>query len=35
MEKLKQKKKAYGMWKKGLATWQEHKKVVRACHKEG
>lgn len=30
-EKLKQKKKVYRLWKKGLATWKECKNVVSAC----
>ena len=31
MEKLKWKKKVYGMWKMGLATWEEYRNVARAC----
>ncbi|XP_048787424.1 uncharacterized protein LOC125686903 [Lagopus muta] len=29
--KLKGKKKAHEMWKKGLTTWEEYRNVVRAC----
>ncbi|GAB0206764.1 mitochondrial enolase superfamily member 1 [Grus japonensis] len=31
LEKLKGKKEAYRMWKKGLATWEEYRDVVRVC----
>ncbi|GAB0206849.1 mitochondrial enolase superfamily member 1 [Grus japonensis] len=31
LEKLKGKKEVYRMWKKGLATWEEFKNVVREC----
>ncbi|GAB0182218.1 hypothetical protein GRJ2_000687100 [Grus japonensis] len=31
LEKLKRKKEVYQMWKKGLATWEEYKNVVRVC----
>ncbi|GAB0208125.1 mitochondrial enolase superfamily member 1 [Grus japonensis] len=31
LEKLKGKKEAYRMWKKGLATWEEYRDVVREC----
>ncbi|GAB0202599.1 mitochondrial enolase superfamily member 1 [Grus japonensis] len=31
LEKLKGKKKVYRMWKKGLATWEEYRDVVRVC----
>lgn len=31
MEKLEQKKKVYEVWKKGLATSEEYKNIVRAC----
>lgn len=34
VEKLKGKKKAYKMWKKGLATWEEYRNAVRACRDE-
>jgi len=28
---LRQKRKVYGMWKEGQATWEEYRKVVKAC----
>jgi len=28
---IKRKRKVYGMWKEGQATWDEYKNVVRAC----
>ncbi|GAB0204864.1 mitochondrial enolase superfamily member 1 [Grus japonensis] len=31
LEKLKGKKEVYRMWKKGLATWEEYRDVVREC----
>ncbi|GAB0208357.1 mitochondrial enolase superfamily member 1 [Grus japonensis] len=31
LEKLKGKKEIYRMWKKGLATWDEYRNVVREC----
>ncbi|GAB0185471.1 mitochondrial enolase superfamily member 1 [Grus japonensis] len=31
LEKLKGKKEFYRMWKKGLATWEEYRNVVRVC----
>ncbi|GAB0208473.1 mitochondrial enolase superfamily member 1 [Grus japonensis] len=31
LEKLKGKKEVYRMWKKGLATWEENRDVVRIC----
>ncbi|GAB0207304.1 hypothetical protein GRJ2_003196000 [Grus japonensis] len=31
LEKLKGKKEVYRMWKKGLATWEEYRNVVRVC----
>ncbi|GAB0182556.1 mitochondrial enolase superfamily member 1 [Grus japonensis] len=31
LEKFKWKKEVYRMWKKGLATWEEHRNVVRVC----
>lgn len=31
LKKLKWKKEVYGMWKKGLATWEEYKNTVRVC----
>ncbi|GAB0181788.1 mitochondrial enolase superfamily member 1 [Grus japonensis] len=31
LEKLKGKKEVYSMWKKGLATWEEYRDVVREC----
>ncbi|GAB0206830.1 hypothetical protein GRJ2_003148600 [Grus japonensis] len=31
LEKLKGKKEVYSMWKKGMATWEEYKNVVRVC----
>ncbi|GAB0208607.1 mitochondrial enolase superfamily member 1 [Grus japonensis] len=31
LEKLKGKKEVYRMWKKGLATWEEYRNVVRIC----
>ncbi|GAB0177485.1 mitochondrial enolase superfamily member 1 [Grus japonensis] len=31
LEKLKGKKKVYRMWKKGMATWEEYRGVVREC----
>ncbi|GAB0209615.1 hypothetical protein GRJ2_003427200 [Grus japonensis] len=31
LEKLKGKKEAYRMWKKGLATWEEYRNIVRVC----
>ncbi|GAB0208992.1 mitochondrial enolase superfamily member 1 [Grus japonensis] len=31
LEKLKGKKEAYRMWKKGLPTWEEYRNVVREC----
>ena len=31
LAKLKQKKEVYGMWKKGQATWEEYRDVVRSC----
>ncbi|GAB0207498.1 mitochondrial enolase superfamily member 1 [Grus japonensis] len=31
LEKLKGKKEVYRMWKKGLATWEEYRDVVRVC----
>ncbi|GAB0210180.1 mitochondrial enolase superfamily member 1 [Grus japonensis] len=31
LEKLKGKKEVYSMWKKGLATWEEYRNVVRVC----
>ncbi|GAB0204970.1 mitochondrial enolase superfamily member 1 [Grus japonensis] len=31
LEKLKGKKKVYRMWKKGLATWEEYRNVIRVC----
>ncbi|GAB0208111.1 mitochondrial enolase superfamily member 1 [Grus japonensis] len=31
LEKLKGKKEAYRMWKKGKATWEEYRDVVREC----
>lgn len=37
-EKLKGKKKFYGMWKKGLSTWEEYRYVSEhegGCSEEG
>jgi len=31
LAKLKRKRKVYGMWKEGQATWEEYMNVVRAC----
>ncbi|GAB0204029.1 mitochondrial enolase superfamily member 1 [Grus japonensis] len=31
LEKLKGKKEVYRMWKKGMATWEENRDVVRVC----
>lgn len=31
MEKLKEKKKVYEMWKKSLASWEVNRNVLRAC----
>ena len=31
VHKLKGKKKAHEMWKKGLTTWEEYRNVVRVC----
>ncbi|GAB0208054.1 mitochondrial enolase superfamily member 1 [Grus japonensis] len=31
LEKLKGKKEVYRMWKKGMATWEEYRDVVRVC----
>ncbi|GAB0209507.1 mitochondrial enolase superfamily member 1 [Grus japonensis] len=31
LEKLKGKKEVYRMWKKGVATWEEYRNVVREC----
>ncbi|GAB0202578.1 mitochondrial enolase superfamily member 1 [Grus japonensis] len=31
LEKLEGKKEVYSMWKKGLATWEEYRNVVRVC----
>ena len=31
LAELKWKRKVYGMWKEGQATWEEYRKVVRAC----
>ncbi|GAB0205688.1 mitochondrial enolase superfamily member 1 [Grus japonensis] len=31
LEKLKGKKEVYQMWKKGEATWEEYRNVVRVC----
>ncbi|GAB0182598.1 mitochondrial enolase superfamily member 1 [Grus japonensis] len=31
LEKLKGKKEIYRMWKKGLATWEEYRNIVRVC----
>ncbi|GAB0207239.1 mitochondrial enolase superfamily member 1 [Grus japonensis] len=31
LEKLKGKKEVYRMWKKGMATWEEYRDVVREC----
>ncbi|GAB0190586.1 mitochondrial enolase superfamily member 1 [Grus japonensis] len=31
LEELKGKKEVYSMWKKGMATWEEYKNVVRVC----
>ncbi|GAB0189207.1 mitochondrial enolase superfamily member 1 [Grus japonensis] len=31
LEKLKGKKEVYSMWKKGMATWEEYRNVVRMC----
>ncbi|GAB0209695.1 mitochondrial enolase superfamily member 1 [Grus japonensis] len=31
LEKLKGKKEVYRMWKKGVATWEEYRNVVRVC----
>ncbi|GAB0204486.1 mitochondrial enolase superfamily member 1 [Grus japonensis] len=31
LEKLKGKKEVYSTWKKGLATWEEYRDVVREC----
>ncbi|GAB0179374.1 mitochondrial enolase superfamily member 1 [Grus japonensis] len=31
LEKLKGKKEVHRMWKKGLATWEEYRNVVRVC----
>ncbi|GAB0203414.1 mitochondrial enolase superfamily member 1 [Grus japonensis] len=31
LEKLKGKKEVYRMWKKGMATWEEYRNVVREC----
>jgi len=28
---LRQKRKVYGMWKEGQATWEEYRNVVKAC----
>ena len=31
LEKLKWKREVHSMWRKGLATWEEHRNVVRVC----
>ena len=31
LAELRWKRKVYGMWKEGQATWEEHRNVVRAC----
>jgi len=31
LDELRWKRKVYGMWKEGQATWEEHRNVVRAC----
>ncbi|GAB0186866.1 mitochondrial enolase superfamily member 1 [Grus japonensis] len=31
LEELKGKKEVYRMWKKGLATWEEYRNIVRVC----
>jgi len=31
LAELRQKRKVHGMWKKGQATWEEYRNVVRAC----
>jgi len=31
LEELRWKRKAYGMWKEGQATWEEYRNVVKAC----
>jgi len=31
LEKLTWKRKVYGMWKKGQATWEEYRNIVRVC----
>jgi len=31
LAELKRKRKVYGMWKEGQATWEEYRNIVRAC----
>lgn len=31
MDKLKGKKNVHEMWKKGMSTWEEYRKIIRAC----